>query len=296
MTGLKEVQSHFRFGENWSAFAREIDAGRIGQAERDLARLLGRETLSGLRFLDIGSGSGLHSLAALMLGASEVVAVDLDADSVATTRSLLARFAPNDKWKADRRSIFEMHPQEFGTFDIVYSWGVLHHTGAMFEAIEKAAALVNGSGELCLALYGRTWLCGFWRVEKRFYSRAPGWLQRALQRVFMAYYWLLQSLKALARGRRFDLRREIDAYQQRRGMSARTDVHDWLGGYPYESVAPDVLRAFMANCGFVERRSFIRPGVRHGLFGSGCDEYVFVRETEPGEPRDIRDAHTTGPS
>jgi SAM-dependent methyltransferase len=295
MTSLKEAGSHFRFGDNWAEFARVIDADRIAQAARDLARLLGRDTLSGCRFLDLGSGSGLHSLAALRMGARAVVAVDIDAQSVATTRDLLARLAPTATWTADRHSIFEMHPQEFGTFEVVYSWGVLHHTGAMFEAIEKASALVADHGDLCIALYGRTWLCGFWRVEKRLYSRAPDRLQAAARACFMAYYWTLQSLKGLLRGRPFNLRRETEEYRRRRGMSAATDVHDWLGGYPYESVAPDEIRRFMQRLGFAERRSFILPGLRHGLFGSGCDEYVFTR-TAAQTPCGIREGLTTEPS
>ncbi|HEY3779354.1 MAG TPA: class I SAM-dependent methyltransferase [Rhizomicrobium sp.] len=276
MAELTQVESHFRFGQNWAALAREIDQSRIGQALNDLARLLGRDRLDGLRFLDIGSGSGIHSLAALRMGA-HVTATDIDADSVATTHSLLSRFAPGARWTAELRSIFDLTPQNIGRFDIVYSWGVLHHTGAMLDAIRSATALVDGDGCFCVALYGRTSLCGFWRWEKRFYSRAPERVQRALQGIYVAAYWAVQSARATLRSRRFSLREHADRYLQNRGMDFYTDVHDWLGGYPYESVTPDQVRSYMHELGFAEQRSFVQPGRRHGLLGWGCDEYVFMR-------------------
>jgi len=164
---LTQVGSHFRFGENWAEFAQGIDPARIEQACGEMARLLGREDISGLRFLDIGSGSGLHALAALKLGAAQVIATDIDPDSVETTRKLLERFAVDGRWRAERRSVLEIRPEDYGRFDIVYSWGVLHHTGAMYDAIRAAAALVGESGRFCTALYGRTALCNFWRWEKR---------------------------------------------------------------------------------------------------------------------------------
>ncbi|HEY3777188.1 MAG TPA: methyltransferase domain-containing protein [Rhizomicrobium sp.] len=280
MAELTQAESHFRFGQNWADFARQIEQPRIEQAQRDLARLLGHDHLDGLRFLDIGSGSGIHSLAALRMNA-EITAIDIDADSVSTTRALLARFAPHSRWTAEVRSVFDLTPESFGRFDIVYSWGVLHHTGAMYDAIRSAASLVDEHGTFCVALYGRTMLCGVWRLEKRLYSRAPEWVQRSLQRLYVGAWWTAQSIKAGLRGRRFSLREHTENYLHKRGMSFHTDVHDWLGGYPYESVAPEKLRDFMCALGFEEQRSFIQPGLRHGLFGYGCDEYVFVRKAAP---------------
>jgi SAM-dependent methyltransferase len=277
MTSLTLVDSHFRFGENWAEFAQSIDATRIDQAERDLARLLGTRDLTGLRFLDIGSGSGLHSLAALRLGASCVTAIDLDPQSVATTRRLLTEFATGMPWTAELRSVFELEPHNFGRFDIVYSWGVLHHTGAMREAIRKAAALVGDGGRLGVALYGRTALCGFWRAEKRLYSRSPKALQSVMRGLYVTAYRLVQWARAARRGRRFDFREYASKYHERRGMNFHNDVHDWLGGYPYESIAPHELRTFLRELGFSETRSFIQPGRRDGLLGAGCDEYVFER-------------------
>jgi 2-polyprenyl-6-hydroxyphenyl methylase/3-demethylubiquinone-9 3-methyltransferase len=61
-------------------------------------------------------------LAAISLGAISVAAVDIDENSVSTTRELLTRHAPNSAWRADVASIFDILPDEFGGFDVVYSW------------------------------------------------------------------------------------------------------------------------------------------------------------------------------
>jgi 2-polyprenyl-3-methyl-5-hydroxy-6-metoxy-1,4-benzoquinol methylase len=141
-----QAETHFAFGRNWAAYAEKVTEAEVEEAVKGLSRLLGGERLDGKRFLDIGSGSGLHSLAALRLGAAEVLAVDLDADSVATTKAVLSRFAPRGNWRAEQRSVFDLDPQRKGTFDIVYSWGVLHHTGDMMRAIRQAAAMTARGG------------------------------------------------------------------------------------------------------------------------------------------------------
>src|SRR2546427_7970550 len=136
---LRQQEAHFAFGKNWAAYAEKIAQAQINEAVRGLSRLLGNERLDGKRFLDIGSGSGLHSLAAFHLGAKEVVAVDIDADSVATTRAVLERHASRGRFRVERKSVFDLDPAHQGTFDTAYSWGVLHHTGDLDNAIRRAA-------------------------------------------------------------------------------------------------------------------------------------------------------------
>ena len=111
---LLSVESHFAFGKNWLDYARKIDDARIAQAVRDLQRLSGRESFEGMSFLDIGCGSGLHSLAAIRMGAQRVVGVDIDADSVAASRSTLARFAPEADARFEVVSVFDMRPESHG--------------------------------------------------------------------------------------------------------------------------------------------------------------------------------------
>src|SRR5690349_10123656 len=182
---LLERQSHFEFGENWKAYSRKIDQGRIDFAIEGLMKLF-PEGLAGKAFLDIGCGSGLHSLAAIRLGAASVKAIDLDENSVDTTRRLLTKFSPNATWSADIVSIFDASPDVLGTFDVVYSWGVLHHTGDMWQAIDRATTLVKPDGYLAIAIYAATPFDSMWTIEKRIYAQAPRVLQWLIRQIYMA--------------------------------------------------------------------------------------------------------------
>jgi predicted RNA methylase len=267
---LLELESHFSFGENWAQYAEKIDETRIEEAEKSLLRLVGRESIEGRTFLDIGCGSGLFSLAAVRLGCQRLLAVDLDPNSVRTTRKTLQRYAPSGaNWDCQRISVFDLDPGRVGTFDVVYSWGVLHHTGDMYKAIEKAAMVVAPKGTLTLALYGKTPFCGLWRIEKRIYSRSPQWAQRAIEHVYGALVGARLALKGESRKKR------QETYFQQRGMDMYHDTRDWLGGYPYESISPREAMTCMHRLGFEPIRSFVTPSI--GLLGSGCDEYSFTK-------------------
>jgi SAM-dependent methyltransferase len=270
MQDLTKLDTHFAFGKNWSSFARSVGEEQISDAVAGVQKLVGG--LSGARFLDIGCGSGLHSLAALRLGASEVVALDIDPDSVATARKVLSSYAPDARVRVEQESVFDLTPARLGTFDIVYSWGVLHHTGDLMRAIRNAASLVGDKGRFVFALYRRTWTCSLWRLEKRWYSAASPKTQKVAQAMYIAMLRLAQS--TVGPGLKTD--KPAGEY---RGMDLLHDVHDWLGGYPYESIKPESVDRLMAELGLVRERCFIRDGwrARSGFLGSGCDEYVYVR-------------------
>jgi 2-polyprenyl-3-methyl-5-hydroxy-6-metoxy-1,4-benzoquinol methylase len=266
---LLELESHFSFGENWSHYAEKIDEARIEEAEKSLIRLVGRENIEGKTFLDIGCGSGLFSLAAVRLGAKKLLAVDLDPQSVETTRKTLSRYAPGGNWDVQNISVFNLNSDKQGVFDVVYSWGVLHHTGAMYQAITKASTMVAPGGMISLALYGKTPFCGMWRIEKRIYSKSPKWVQKVIE----AFYIMLVRIRLALKGESLKQRRE--KYWKQRGMDTYHDMRDWLGGYPYESISPDEAMSFMRGLGFDQVRSFTEPCI--GLLGAGCDEYSFTR-------------------
>jgi 2-polyprenyl-6-hydroxyphenyl methylase/3-demethylubiquinone-9 3-methyltransferase len=261
-----DLGSHFAFGDNWQSYARGIDEPKIHRAATDLARLLPGNELRGRSFLDVGCGSGIHALAALRLGAASVLGIDIDPQSVAATRQTLERHAPGEPWDVRAASILDTSPRDLGSFDVVYSWGVLHHTGDMWRAIACTAALVNPNGRLAIALYRQTRLCPLWKIEKRVYSRLAPWGQRRIQAAFISAYRLATRVRT---GR-------PHVHDPVRGMDFRHDVHDWLGGYPYESVRPKDARAFMDRHGFdLEREFLVRQ--RLGIFGTGNDEFVFRR-------------------
>jgi 2-polyprenyl-6-hydroxyphenyl methylase/3-demethylubiquinone-9 3-methyltransferase len=269
---MKDLASHFEFGRNWSEYSELIDGERIDQAVRGLERLGGAGGLEGKSFLDIGCGSGLHSLSALRLRAARVVAVDLDPHSVATAKQVLSQYAPDRQWEVREQSVFDLDPQQLGQFDVVYAWGSLHHTGAMYDAWSRAAQLVAPGGILIVALYRKTRLCWLWKFEKWLYTKSPAWIQRCARTAFKA---LMRVAFFLARR---DFRKYRESYGQAyRGMNYDHDVHDWLGGYPYESVSPQEADRFRQTLGFVQVREFVQERISLGLFGSGNDEYVWQR-------------------
>jgi 2-polyprenyl-6-hydroxyphenyl methylase/3-demethylubiquinone-9 3-methyltransferase len=174
-------------------------------------------------------------------------------------------------------SVFDLARQG-ARYDIVHSWGVLHHTGAMWEAIDLARSLVVENGFLVLALYRKTPFCGFWRLEKRLYCKSPRILQTPARLLYKSAY----SCRLLARGTNpFDYARDYGRI--RRGMDWDHDVHDWLGGYPYESVSQLEMRQYAARIGLQEVRTFASAPYL-GVWGSDCDEYVYQCPTTLPQP------------
>lgn len=266
---LKNLDSHFAFGENWASYSKLIGEPQIAHAKEGLLKLIPADEFQGRSFLDIGCGSGLHALAAARLGVARVVGVDIDPNSVATARRILAERDPSTPWQIENISVFDLTPEHFGTFDIVYSWGVLHHTGDMWQAVSKAAELVAPGGLLALAFYRETYLDPLWKLEKRLYTSAPQSIQNLIKSGYISAFRVARAVT-----RQGPLSDYIANYTSRRGMDFDHDVHDWLGGYPYESaLAPEVDRR-LAALGFKAERVFARPK-SSGIFGSGCDEYVY---------------------
>lgn len=265
-------ECRFKFGENWQRFAARLQDGQIAEAQESLSRLLGRKDFDGLSFLDIGCGSGLFSLAARKMGAW-VRSFDFDSDSVSCAQALRELYCPDDPhWIVERGSILDAgYTGGLDKFDIVYSWGVLHHTGAMWTAVDRAAGLAAPSGILAVALYRKTPLCWAWRIEKRAYVYAPAFIQLVLRGAYKTAFF---SGKAAVGANPFQYVRD---YKSNRGMDWHHDVHDWLGGYPYESATADTVKSHMMQLGFHVVRSFERPA-GFGLFGTGCDEFVFQAE------------------
>jgi 2-polyprenyl-6-hydroxyphenyl methylase/3-demethylubiquinone-9 3-methyltransferase len=270
--GMQANNVRFGFGDNWTAFLRRLNDDRIVEAEKSVKTLLGCERLDGRRFLDIGSGSGLFSLAARRLGA-RVHSFDYDPACVGCATQLRARyFADDPNWRIDCGSVLdEQFLGRLGTFEIVYSWGVLHHTGAMYRALELASDCVASDGLFAFALYRKTRLCRAWAIEKRWYASASPTSQRFARAAFIGPL----RFSFLLTGRSF--KTYVDNYQSVRGMDFYHDVHDWLGGYPYESVGPAEVANLMSRLGFKHVRSVTRP-YASGVFGSGCDEFVYRRQ------------------
>src|SRR5262249_38045923 len=170
-----ESQLRFEFGANWRRFLRQLNQERVAAAELSLKEMLGCENLHGKKFLDVGSGSGLFSLAARRLGA-RVLSFDYDSESVACARELKRTFFPQDgEWRIEQGSVLDQdYLRSLGQFEVVYSWGVLHHTGAMWEALGNVETLVKEGGTLFIAIYNDQGIMSdFWLFVKRSYNRLP---------------------------------------------------------------------------------------------------------------------------
>lgn len=275
----------FAFGKNWSRFnERYLDEDVVRIAERSLAGFLAPFDLRGRTFLDVGCGSGLFSLAALRLGASRVVSFDVDPESIECSRALRGRAGAPRNWEVLEGSVLD--PTFVGGLapaDVVYSWGVLHHTGAMWKAIQAAAGRIAPGGLFYLALYNRAagWRfhddgtfgpSSFWAREKRVYNALPSPLQRGVEALVVGT-WLAVSVLL---GR--DPFREIREYRLKsRGMSWLVDVRDWLGGFPYECASPEEVIAFCQDrLGLRIERLLRRTGTHN-------NEYLLRRPAREGE-------------
>ncbi|MFN2598019.1 MAG: class I SAM-dependent methyltransferase [Pyrinomonadaceae bacterium] len=266
--------ARFTFGENWRRFLALLDERRIAEAEDSLRRMLEVESLAGKSFLDIGSGSGLFSLAARRLGA-RVRSFDYDPQSVACTRELRRRYFPeDDHWKVGEGSALdENFVKSLGLFDVVYSWGVLHHTGEMWRALANAAVPVAPGGKLFVAIYNDTGTqAARWKWIKKTYNRLP----KLLRAPYAALVAAPEEAKALARSivrlKPGEYARTWRAYERgNRGMSKWRDIVDWVGGYPYEVATPDQIFDFYRARGFALNK------LHCGGVGLGCNEFVFEK-------------------
>lgn len=273
----KEIHQgeRFAFGSNWERFLSVLNDERIAEAERSLCDALKLSDLRGKRFLDVGCGSGLCSLAARRLGAT-VYSFDYDPQSVACAQTLKRNYFPDDEtWAVKEASVLDRDfLSQLGQFDVVYSWGVLHHTGAMWEALRNLVALVAPSGILFIAIYNNqgAW-SRWWRKLKQIYNKLPRALKLPYALTIMAPRELMYLLLASLKGNPGTYFENIINYSKhsRRGMSYWHDRIDWIGGYPFEVATPEEIFTFYYRHNFHLRHLKISRG-------SGCNEYVFSRE------------------
>lgn len=272
-THAQEIEQgeRFGFGENWANFLGTLNDERIVVAERALEQMLGTPSLSGRRFLDAGSGSGLSSLAARRMGAT-VHSFDYDPKSVACTMELRRRYFPDDpQWTVEEGSVLDKaYLETTGVFDIVYSWGVLHHTGQMWNAIENVSTLCKPNGLLFIAIYNNmgggsrrwTWI-------KRTYCQLPSALRIPFALLVTTPIQIWSLAVHTVQGKALRYFNHIKHYGERRGMSWWHDQLDWIGGYPYEDAKPEEVFRFLHDRGF----SLVDMTTCGG--GIGCNQFVF---------------------
>lgn len=258
----------FAFGANWRRFRLTIDAERIEQATQSFQALVGKGSNSKGSILDIGCGSGLASLVARRLG-MRVRAFDYDMDSVACSKEVRRLFAADDAdWIIEQGDVLdERYMHSLGEFDIVYSWGVLHHTGQMWRAIENAMNRVAPGGRLVIAIYNdQGGASRRWRAIKRLYNKLPAPLRPVLVSACIPVQWWKDILAGTLGGRPLAAWK---TYAEERGMSPWHDMVDWVGGHPFEVAKPEEI------FDFVQGRGFCLTKLKTCGGGIGCNEFVF---------------------
>jgi SAM-dependent methyltransferase len=232
----------FSFGKNWENFVRlNFSEERVDVAKKHLLDFMGLTDLKDKYFLDIGCGSGIHSLAALKANARKVVSLDVDPNSVATTNKIRELQSNPPNWEVLQGSILdEKFIAQIETADVVYSWGVLHHTGDLWRAIRNGARLIKEGGIFYIAVYEKTADSNFWMNMKKLYNRSSWLTKKSME---LIYVWTV-FFRTLSPAKIKSSISYITNYKKRRGMEFWTDVRDWLGGWPYEPATIEEVTYF----------------------------------------------------
>jgi SAM-dependent methyltransferase len=258
----------FSFGANWKKFLEGFNDEALGRAKKSFTEFTHVPRLDEHEFLDVGCGSGLSSLVALRLGAQRVVSVDIDPHSVECARALREKFEiPESRWLIEQGSVLDpAFMESLGRFSYVHSWGVLHHTGAMWSAVDNVIRCNTAPGGLFhLALYNKHRTSQQWLSIKRWCNWSPRLVFPLVKWAYVSALFAKMSLRL-----RSPLT-YVRQYNANRGMNFFRDVDDWVGGLPYEFASPGETVDYLSDREFLLVRLTTTDSC-------GCNEFLFRRD------------------
>ena len=257
-------EKYFDFGENWSQYSEiALTQESLDSAISSMQTLVGIESLENLSFLDVGCGSGLFSIAAHKLNATKVVGIDINPVCIDVSNRNSQKYSPDSSIIFRKGSALDPNLlPEYGQFDIVYTWGSLHHTGSMWNAIFEVSKLVKPNGIYALSIYNKHFTSPIWKMIKRTYNFMPGVGKKIIIAKFVAIIFIA---KYLVTGR--------NPFEKERGMDFKYDVVDWVGGFPYEYAKPQEIIDFLGELDIKLIRYF------PAQVPTGCNEFVFKCNT-----------------
>lgn len=261
----------FDFGQNWDEFSKHsLTPEKVQQAVLNFSELVDSIDLENKSFLDIGFGQGLGLLTATALKA-KTVGCDINPKCGYVLDQNKKFFPQIEQVKIPViigsilddsviKKISDQSPDKNGNYAIVHSWGVLHHTGKMWEAINNAANLVSDKGIFIIAIYNRHWSSLMWKFIKWFYNISPRFIKWVIINFF---YVVIAIAKFLVTGK--------NPFKTKRGMNFYYDVIDWVGGYPYEYASKDEIK------NFVEKKGYKLIKFNKARVPTGCNEFIFEK-------------------
>ncbi len=268
---LPGSKDKFAFGKNWEDFVNNnLSDNTLSLSVKSMANFLDSSVINKKSFLDVGCGSGIHSLSALKLGASHVVSTDVDMDSVKSTENVKNWSKTYDSvWSIKQGSILDKSfVDNLGQHDVVYCWGVAHHTGDMWKALENLTGLVKVGGVIFLAIYNNVEGkrgSKMWHKIKKTYNKSPLFFKKIMEWFYISWSFIMLLVRF---NNPFYV---ISNYKKKRGMSWKTDLVDWLGGYPYEYASVSEIFDFYHKKGFylekIKTTNYI-----------GCNQFLFIKK------------------
>lgn len=261
---MNEDKITFSFGKNWQNLLKTVNEDDFKRSLSDLDRWFkGRIDLKSKNIIDIGSGSGMHSLMLNTYEPQKLFSFDYDVNSVNATKSLWEKAGKPANWIVEHGSILDKkYINKLGVFDLVYSWGVLHHTGSMWEAISNAIELVKPKGHFLISIYQGVDTYEKDLAIKRKYNAANSLGKRWIE--WSEYIFPLMKKRIKWRENPFTWNTKYG-----RGMNVYHDIVDWLGGLPYEVASEDQMKDFFARKGFI---------LIENDMSEACGTYLFVKQ------------------